>query len=85
MKKRIGFIGIVIENKQQVPLVNEIIGKYSDMITGKIGVPNQEDGTAVIGLIIRGTTDRVGAFTGRLGSLDGVVCKSALTSKETED
>ena len=43
--------------------VNEIIGQYADMVTGRIGVPDHERGRAVIGLIVRGTNERVGALT----------------------
>ena len=35
---------------------------------------------AVIGLIVRGTNEQLGALTGRRGSLPGVRAKSALTS-----
>ena len=42
-----------------------------------------EGGEAVIGLIVRGTNDQLGALTGRLGSLPGVRAKSALTSAKS--
>ncbi len=80
--KRIGFVGIVIEDLQKSPLVNGIIGSYSDMVTGRIGVPDHRRGIAVIGLLVEGTNERIGAFTGKLGNLPGVSVKSALTAKE---
>lgn len=81
MKKRIGFVGIVIEDTSSVPAVNATISQFADMVTGRIGVPDPENGMSVIGLIVRGTSDRVGALTGKLGNLSGVSVKSALTSK----
>ena len=80
--ERIGFVGIVLDDSAVAPRVNEIIGQYADMVTGRIGVPDHERGRAVIGLIERGTNERVGALTGRLGNLPGVTVKSALTTKE---
>lgn len=80
--ERIGFVGIVLDDNGIAPRVNEIISQYADMVTGRIGVPDPETHRAVIGLIVRGTTDRVGALTGRLGNLPGVTVKSALTNKE---
>ena len=75
-------IGFVLDVNSVAPRVNEIIGQYADMVTGRIGVPDHETRRAVIGLIVRGTNERVGALTGRLGNLPGVTVKSALTSKE---
>ncbi|HWQ62531.1 MAG TPA: CopG family transcriptional regulator, partial [Negativicutes bacterium] len=39
----------------------------------------------VIALIIEGTTDEVGALTGKLGNLPGVTVKSALTTQSLEE
>ena len=52
MQKRIGFVGIVIEDPTSIPTVNQYISQYADMITGRIGVPNRRRGINVIGLIV---------------------------------
>ena len=81
--KRIGVIGIVIDQHQAVVAqVNTIISAYSNMIIGRMGIPRPEDNTGVIALIVEGTTDEVGAFTGKLGNLPGVTVKSALTARK---
>ena len=81
--KRIGVIGIVIDQHQAVVAqVNTIISAYSNMIIGRMGIPRPEDNTGVIALIAEGTTDEVGAFTGKLGNLPGVTVKSALTARK---
>lgn len=82
--ERLGFVGIVIEDKSSVPAVNDILSRFGGMIRGRIGVPDHETNEAVIGLIIRGTNEQVGAMTGRLGSLKGVQVKSALTTSNSE-
>lgn len=84
MQKRIGFVGIVIEEAASIPAVNQYLSQYAQMITGRIGVPNRQRGINVIGLIVEGTTDHVGALTGKLGNLSGVTVKSALTAKSFE-
>lgn len=81
--KRIGVIGIVIDQHQAVVAqVNTIISAYSNMIIGRMGIPRPEDNTGVIALIVEGSTDEVGAFTGKLGNLPGVTVKSALTARK---
>lgn len=79
---RHGFVGIVVEERESVPEVNRILTAYASMIQGRIGVPDQNDGTAVIGLIVSGSPDQVGAMTGRLGNLRGIQVRSAMLSKK---
>jgi putative iron-only hydrogenase system regulator len=80
--KRIGVIGIVInEPKLVVDKVNAIISQYGQLVVGRMGIPRHDDNVGVIALIIEGTTDEVGALTGKLGNLPGVTVKSALTAK----
>ena len=81
-EKRLGFVGIVVENRDVTGEVNRVLSQYGHLMKGRIGVPNQEDGTAVIGLIIEGSNEEIGALTGRLGNLPGITVKSALTARK---
>ena len=83
MEERVGFVGVVIEDLSQAARVNQVVGQFQDMVTGRIGVPDHERGMAVIGLLVRGDSARVGAFTGRLGNIPGVQVKSALAKSNT--
>lgn len=77
--ERIGVIGIVVEDLSCISNVNTIISNYSDIIVGRLGIPYKEKGVSVISLVVDGTTDDIGSFTGKLGSIKGVNVKSALT------
>ena len=79
---RLGFVGVVVEERHQAEAVNRVLSKFGDMIRGRIGIPDHETGSAVIGLIVEGTNDQVGAMTGMLGNLQGVTVRSALTNKK---
>lgn len=83
MEERVGFVGVVIEDLSQAARVNQVVGQFQDMVTGRIGVPDHERGMAVIGLLVRGDSARVGAFTGRLGNIPGVQVKSAMAKSNT--
>ncbi len=48
-------MGIVVESREETPRVNRVLSEYGHLIKGRIGVPNPEDGTAVIGRIVEGT------------------------------
>ncbi|SHG83474.1 putative iron-only hydrogenase system regulator [Thermosyntropha lipolytica DSM 11003] len=79
MDKRLGVIGIVVEDRNLAGEVNRIISEYADIIIGRMGVPYKEKEVSVISLIVDGTTDQIGALTGKLGNIPGVNVKSALT------
>lgn len=83
MKKRIGVIGIVVENMEVVSRLNAILHEHAGLILGRMGLPYRERNISVISLIVEGTTDQIGALAGKLGNLPGVNVKSAL-SKSTE-
>ena len=82
MEERLGFVGIVMEDRERAEEVNRVLSQYGAIIRGRIGVPDRESGLAVIGIIVEGTNDQVGAMTGRLGNLSGVTVKSAMTAKK---
>lgn len=81
MEERIGFVGIVLDDLSAAPKVNSTISQYQDMVTGRIGIPDHQRDSAVIGLIVCGTPEKVGQLTGKLGNISGVTVKSALTTK----
>jgi putative iron-only hydrogenase system regulator len=81
-EERLGFVGLVVEDREQAARINQILSEFGEMIRGRIGVPDKETGIGVIGLIVEGSNDRIGAMTGKLGNVKGVQVKSALTNKE---
>ncbi len=78
MEKRIGTLLIVIGEKEAISRVNEILSNSSNIIIGRQGLPFREKDINIISLVLEGTTDEIGALTGRLGRLKGVEIKSVL-------
>ena len=83
MEKRLGFIGIIIENRKKgAPEVNAILTEYGDLVVARTGVPYPRRKCCVITLIVDATTDDLGAMTGKLGKVAGVTVKSALSKEK---
>ena len=78
---RIGVVGILVQHNQSAQNINAVLSEYRNIVVGRIGVPYRERGISVISLIIDGSTDEVGAMTGKLGRLEGVKVKTALLTK----
>lgn len=79
---RLGFIGVVLDDRGVAEEINRIIGEYSALIRARVGVPDNRTASAVIGLIVEGDNLAIGSLTARLGNLKGVQVKSALSKKK---
>lgn len=78
--QRLGVVGIVIEDRKKAsPIVNKILSDYGDLIIGRMGIPYRDRNLSVISLIVDGSTDDIGAMTGKLGNIQGVQVKTALS------
>ncbi|MBF0618768.1 MAG: CopG family transcriptional regulator [Candidatus Omnitrophica bacterium] len=79
MDKRLGFIGIIIEDRRKsAPKVNELLTQYGESIIARTGIPYRPKHCNVITLAVEMSTDELGSLTGKLGALEGVMVKSAL-------
>lgn len=82
MDRRVGFVGIVIDDrKKSSDEVNHILSEFGNLIIARTGIPYKDKDCCVITLVVNATTDEVGSLTGKLGNLEGVSVKSALSRK----
>ena len=78
LKKRVGVIAIIIKDPEQShEKLNSILHTHSNIIIGRLGIPRKVEKLSIISLIVEGTTDEVGALTGKLGQLPSVSVKTA--------
>lgn len=85
MHRRIGFVGVIIEDRSCVDAVNHLISESSDIILARVGLPRRERGVSVITLVVEATNDEMGLLTGRLGAVEGVSVKSGLSKEGKSD
>ncbi len=80
---KLGVVGIVIERDRSVAeKVQTLLSENADLIMGRMGIPDKERGVYVISVIVRGTNERISALTGKLGRLENVKVKSAVTDSD---
>ena len=80
---RIAVIGIVIEKDRSASSkVNEILSCYGDYVIGRMGVPDKQNDVYCISIIVKATTEIISAMTGKLGRIQNVTVKSAVTNVE---
>jgi len=78
MEKRIGSVLILLQEKEAAPQLNTIISNHSAIIIGRQGLPISNTQSAIISLVLEGTTDQISSLTGQLGRVKGVDVKSVV-------
>ncbi len=76
--QRLGTVAILLASREQVSTVNALISQYERLILGRIGLPCREKHINIIVLLVEGTTDELGAFSGKLGAVPGIKIRSAV-------
>lgn len=75
-QKRVGIIGVVINNLDSAPKVNDVVHAYNHLIVGRMGIPYRERNVSVIAFIVDGTSNEINALTGQIGRIANVEVKS---------
>ena len=83
--KRIAIIAAVLDvpsNSQQT--FNEIISAHKALVRGRMGIPFEEEGIAVVSVTVMGEMDEINSLTGKLGKLENVTIKTAVSNKKID-
>ncbi len=80
--KKLAIVGVIITNRAIVPEVQSVLSDFGDIIIGRMGVPDRANGINAIALIVEGDNEQLSALTGKLGRIDSVSVKSAVTAVE---
>lgn len=76
MDQRIASVLILVEDRNRVAELNNIISSGAEIVIGRQGIRLAHNNKSVISLVIEGSTDQIGALTGKLGRLVGIKVKS---------
>ena len=81
---RVALIGIVVENPQAVPKMNEILHEYARYVIGRMGIPYEKRGASIISVAVDAPADVISALSGKIGRLEGISTKT-IYSKLPDD
>ncbi len=80
METRVAVIGIIVENKESVEKLNELLSEYGDYIIGRMGIPYAKKGVNCITVVIDAAQDTINTLCGKIGKLDGISSKAAYSN-----
>lgn len=82
MEKRVAVISAVLDNPvESQGKFNTIVSEYKSIVRGRMGIPFQEEGISVVCITVIGTMDEINGLTGRLGAIEHVNVKTAISKK----
>jgi putative iron-only hydrogenase system regulator len=82
MEKRIAVLSVIINELDSSENVNTVLHEYSGIIIGRMGIPYRERGISVISVVVDTDTDTISALTGKLGKINGVSVKAAISKNK---
>jgi putative iron-only hydrogenase system regulator len=79
--ERIAVIGAVLENPESCQeVLNKTEAGFRGIIRSRMGTPFDEDGLSVVSIIVKGELDDINALTGKLGNIEYVTVKTAISN-----
>ncbi len=67
----------MVEERDSVEKLNEILHDYSAYIIGRMGIPYRSRGINIISVVVDAPHDVISALSGKIGNLKGVSAKTA--------
>lgn len=81
--KRIAVISAILENpKMNQTEFNDTISNFKGIVKGRMGIPLENEGVAVISIVVIGEVDEINGLTGKLGNIPSVLVKTSISKKE---
>jgi len=76
METRIALIGIIVEDKNSVGRLNDILHEYGEYIVGRMGIPYHKRNVSVISVVVDAESDVISALSGKLGMIPNISIKT---------
>lgn len=76
METRVALVGIMVENKDSVDKINDLLHQNAEYIIGRMGIPYSKKNLSIISIVLDAPSDIISALSGKLGMLHGVSTKT---------
>ncbi|MCK9191852.1 MAG: iron-only hydrogenase system regulator [Sphaerochaetaceae bacterium] len=73
---RLAIIAIIVENKNSVEKINELLHSCAPFIIGRMGMPYPKKNVSIITVIVDAPQDIISTLSGKLGQIKDVSIKT---------
>ena len=81
---RVALISIVVEDMTASERINSVLHDFSQYVIGRMGIPYQKRGIALISVAIDAPQDVISALSGKLGMIRGMSTKTIFSKLPEE-
>lgn len=85
MEQRVALIAIIVEKKDNVGRLNDLLHEYGDFVIGRMGLPYPKRGIQIISVAVDAPRDVINTLSGKLGRLDGITTKTVYSGLVSDD
>lgn len=83
MDTRIALVGIMVENPDAAPAMNQILHEYADFIIGRMGIPYRKHKICIVSIVLDAPDSVISAVSGKLGMIPGLSVKTLYAKQKT--
>ena len=77
MDNRVALMAIIVEDRDSVKELNDLLHEYGDHIIGRMGIPYHKRGISVLSVALDAPNNLISSLSGKIGKLPGVSIKTA--------
>jgi putative iron-only hydrogenase system regulator len=81
VETRVALIGIIVEDMEAAPKLNELLHEYGQYIIGRMGLPYREKSISIISVVIDAEADTISTLAGKFGMIKGISVKTIYSKK----
>ena len=80
MDNRVALMAIIVEDRDSVKALNDLLHEYGDYIIGRMGIPYHKRGISVLSVALDAQNNVISSLSGKIGKLNGVSIKTAYSN-----
>lgn len=80
MDNRVALMAIIVEDKDSVRELNELLHEYGEYIVGRMGIPYHKRNISVLSVAVDAPNDIISSLSGKIGKLKGVSIKTVYSN-----
>ena len=80
MDNRVALMAIIVEDRDSVKELNDLLHEYGDHIIGRMGIPYHKRSISVLSVALDAPNNLISSLSGKIGKLPGVSIKTAYSN-----
>ena len=80
MDNRVALMAIIVEDKDSVKELNDLLHEYGEYIVGRMGIPYHKRNISILSVAVDAPNDIISSLSGKIGKLKGVSIKTVYSN-----